>query len=295
MKKSSYSVKGVHAEKDSQKLIEVIAAKVPISKVVIKKVFTAGGAWLKKKGRRELLRVRRADTLLAFGDAFEFYYDQDLLEKSAPLDECFVLEDNPRFCVWFKASGVLSQGTKYGDHCSLLRHLEVQTKREIFLIHRLDREVSGLMVFAYTRDAARRLSMLWSQNLVEKRYLALVYGHLKQSEGEITFPLDGKSAKSIYKVRELRADMTTLVEIKIISGRLHQIRRHMQMIGHPVVGDREHTGTDARVIERNKDWRSWPALAAISLSFSDPWGRKESDKRFHYEIDESLYVSFAKK
>ena len=82
--------------------------------------------------------------------------------------------DQSRYSVWFKPAGLMSQGTKYGDHCSLLRlaGLFFKSKRKVFPVHRLDREASGMVLIAHDKTAAGKLSRLFRSQQIIKRYRA---------------------------------------------------------------------------------------------------------------------------
>jgi RluA family pseudouridine synthase len=117
-----------------------------------------------------------------------------------------------------------------------------------FLVHRLDRETSGVMVFAKTAEAHRELSRQFEERLVTKRYLALVQGHVEGRSGEIREPLrefgsgrvgvdpNGREAMTRWKLRERLPDADVL-EVEPLTGRRHQIRVHLYSIGHPIMGD----------------------------------------------------------
>jgi 23S rRNA pseudouridine1911/1915/1917 synthase len=128
------------------------------------------------------------------------------------------------------------------------------------IVHRIDKETSGVLLVARTDAAHRNLAEQFSSRQVEKTYLALVQGRVAQNEGRITTPITrdpvrrtrmtarlghGRTALTTYKVLE-RFDRFTYVEVKIGTGRTHQIRVHMASIGHPVAGDTLYgaAGTD---------------------------------------------------
>ena len=112
------------------------------------------------------------------------------------------------------------------------------------LVHRIDKETSGLLVAAKTEEVAEDLEKKFEKGEVEKEYLALVIGRVHPKEGSIDFPIPGREGRTVlalthYKVRkEFRG--TSLVWVKIETGRMHQIRLHFAKLGHPVVMDDEH-------------------------------------------------------
>ena len=136
-----------------------------------------------------------------------------------------------------KPVGMPAQPTRDRATLSAEEILRLQ-HRQIFLVHRLDTPVSGVMLFARTREAAAELSELFATGAIRKSYLARVEGAI--GETTIDTPIDGKSALSV--VRPLRGDV---VEVEIKTGRTHQIRIHLASIGHPVAGDRRYGGSPA--------------------------------------------------
>jgi 23S rRNA pseudouridine1911/1915/1917 synthase len=120
------------------------------------------------------------------------------------------------------------------------------------IVHRLDRETSGLLVVATHREAQAALQAMFKRREVRKVYLALVYGALYPERGAIEAPIGrdpvhrrrmavlaegGRYARTEYLVREM-LDECTLIEVTLVTGRTHQIRVHLASIGYPVVGDR---------------------------------------------------------
>jgi 23S rRNA pseudouridine1911/1915/1917 synthase len=110
--------------------------------------------------------------------------------------------------------------------------------RTLHLIHRLDTQTSGVVVFAKNRRAAAQLSSLFASREIRKVYLAVIEGHI---EGELLIesPVGGKDAHTIVRPLQ-RIDGMTLIEAEILTGRTHQIRVHMKSIERPVVGDRRY-------------------------------------------------------
>jgi tRNA pseudouridine32 synthase/23S rRNA pseudouridine746 synthase len=248
---------------------DFLAAKSGLSKSKVKDAMSKGAVWL-KKNKGGMKRLRRATATLKKGDHIELHYDEKILSIKPPPADC--LSDRGDYSVWYKPPGLVAQGTMYGDHCSLMRHAELffKSQREVFLVHRLDREASGVMLIAHTGRAAAGLSEIFQKNLITKRYRAGVLGDFgkKDPKGTIDFPLDGKPAMTEYQVLSYDpASDTSIVDIIIRSGRLHQIRRHFDMIGHPVMGDPKY-GKGNKNAEGLK-------LTAISLKFICPVTKKE--------------------
>jgi tRNA pseudouridine32 synthase/23S rRNA pseudouridine746 synthase len=240
-----------------------------LSKTKVKDAMNKGAVWLKKE-KGKLRRLRRVTTSLIAGDYLEFYYDERLLSIKPPDSLC--ISDQKHYSVWFKPAGIMSQGTMYGDHCSLMRQAELFFKppREEFLAHRLDREASGVMILAHHKDAAAKISELFRRNLVLKGYRVEVLGHLadRSLKGTIDMPLDGKTAVTEYEMKSYdRNSNTSLVHVIIKTGRLHQIRRHFELIGFPVMGDPKY-GKGNKNAEGMK-------LSAVFLQFVCPYQKRK--------------------
>lgn len=247
---------------DSLVLIDFLAAHSNLSKSVLKKVLNNGGVWGRLFKNARLVRNRRATQEINLESSVEFYYDPKLTAMEIP--EAKEVFKSREWGLWYKPQGLLSQGTEFGDHCSILRQIE-KAKNKAWLVHRLDREASGLMLFAYTKNAARLFSELWQKHEVRKIYKVEVVGVIAKA-GEINLELDGKTARTTYTVLEASAHTSKLL-VEIHTGRLHQIRRHLEMIGYPVLGDPQY-GVG------NKNTAGL-RLMAFQLIFRDPFTQKE--------------------
>jgi tRNA pseudouridine32 synthase/23S rRNA pseudouridine746 synthase len=248
---------------------DFLAFRTGLSKSRIKDAMNKGAVWIRKK-KGGTTRLRRATTRLIRNDLIEIYYDENILSVEPPEAKC--LDDRGHYSIWYKPQGLLAQGSKYGDHCSLLRQAELQagSSKEVYLVHRLDREASGLILLAHSREAAAKLSALFQKNLISKTYLAEVAGDLRERgvRGSIDLSLDGKTAHTDYEVLSYdRARDVSSVSITISTGRLHQIRRHLEMIGHPVMGDPKYGSG-------NKN-REGLKLVASGLGFPCPFAGKD--------------------
>ncbi len=270
-----FTLKAVVGRDDPGTAIEFLADRTDLSKTRIKDVMNKGAVWLTKRKRRRR-RARRAKTAIGVGDRLELFFDERILAEEAPQAE--IESDQERYSVWRKPPGLMSQGTMFGDHCSLERRaaLFFGLKRKIFVVHRLDREASGLMLLAHDKKAAARLSELFRENRIVKRYRIEALGRptTVTEEGGIEIPLDGKRAVTRFRViRHDAVKNTSVVDVFIDTGRRHQIRRHFDRIGHPVMGD-------PRYGRGNKNSEGLQ-LTAISLAFRCPFRREEM--RFELE------------
>ena len=151
-------------------------------------------------------------------------------------------------------------------------------------VHRLDMETSGVMVLALDKPVQRKLSLLFQERRVQKRYIAIVSGCMQSSCGEINLPLiavwpnrlrqmvdreNGKPSTTRFKVIDRDSkNGSTRVELKPVTGRTHQLRVHLHALGHGILGDRLYSDGDA-------DTRADRLmLHAESLAFHHP-GTKE--------------------
>ena len=151
--------------------------------------------------------------------------------------EITVIRETPEWVAVDKLPGIPTQPTRNRDQRSVEEILRMR-HRELFLVHRIDTQTSGVLVFAKTRAAAAELSALFASRTIRKTYLAVVEGFVEH-ELTIESPIGGKDAHTI--VRPLRRlDDSTLIEAEILTGRTHQIRIHMKSIERPVVGDRRY-------------------------------------------------------
>ena len=234
--------------------VELIAEATKLSKSKIKRAMTLGAVWTSK--RKKITRLRRVKTQLQPGDRINIYYSEKILGFSPP--EPDLINDQETYSVWNKPVGLMSSGTRFGDHCAINRVVEKLFDRPVFLVHRLDKFANGVMVLAHTKSAAATLSKQFQQRTVRKQYRALVEGELS-SPVKIETPLDGKQA--ISRITPIdKSSGNTLVEIQIDTGRKHQIRRHMALLGNPVIGDQQYgTGRYPKLI-----------LAAVALAFDCP-------------------------
>jgi tRNA pseudouridine32 synthase/23S rRNA pseudouridine746 synthase len=243
---------------------DLLAKASGLSKGAVKDAMRKGAVQVGRSGRSPN-RLRRETATVRAGDVLEIHYDPELLALVPP--EPRLVRDAVRWSAWVKPAGLLTQGTPFGDHASLLRLVEKALDRAAFPVHRLDREVEGLVLVAHDPACAAALSELFRSGKVEKRYRAVVLGDVAAARGEagaVDEPLDGKSARTLWRVVPGDgAPGTTTLEVTIETGRQHQIRRHLEAIGHPVMGD-------PRYGAGNKN-REGMRLAAVFLAFRDPF------------------------
>jgi 23S rRNA pseudouridine1911/1915/1917 synthase len=160
-----------------------------------------------------------------------------------------IIFENEDFVAISKPAGLLSIPDREGKEPSLKSWLK-EKYGSIFTVHRLDRDTSGVIVFAKNEDSHKYLSMAFEERTMEKIYAGIVQGSLAQQKGSIDAPLmehparkgvmivnkKGKASLTDYEVKE-DLGLYSLVQFHLHTGRTHQIRVHMQSLGHPIVCD----------------------------------------------------------
>lgn len=230
-----------------------------------------------------------------------FFRDQppsDVHPEAIPLDifyedEHLLVVNKPQGMVTHPAHGHFS-GTLVN---ALLHHLQRPSAGDTIrpgIVHRLDKGTSGLLVVAKNEQVHRKLTDQFAAHEVRRVYNALVWGRLREREGIIDAPLGrhpgdrkrfavvrrgGKTAVTTYQVEEVFRD-TTLLSLRLKTGRTHQIRAHLEHQGHPVFGDATYGGRHKRLSgmsgadkKRYADWLDTlpdVALHAATLGFIHP-------------------------
>ena len=208
-----------------------------------------------------------------------------------------ILHEDQDILVVAKPAGLLTIGTdrekERTAHYLLndyVRKGDPRSRHRVYVVHRLDKDTSGILLFAKSEQAKKFLQENWEQT--NKHYLAVVHGRLTPKEATITSylaenaaqkvystpdPAKGKLSHTEYKVLQESKGLS-LVEIHLLTGRKHQIRVHFAEKGYPVAGDKKY-GNGAPVCRRL-------ALHARSLSFIHPHSGKEM--RFEIEMPEEF-------
>jgi tRNA pseudouridine32 synthase/23S rRNA pseudouridine746 synthase len=251
--------------------IDALSQKSGLSRQRIKDAMNKGACWWTLKGKQ--VRLRRATREVKAGTRLQLYYDENVLDRKP--EAATLIADKSRYTVWFKPHGMLAQGSQWGDHCSLLRSAELELKRPCYLIHRLDADAAGLMLIAHDSKAAGALSQCFAGRTMTKHYLARATGIIHTQDQLIDTPIDSKAAVSRASTLDTdEASQTSLLQVTIETGRKHQIRKHLESIGHPIVGDRLY-GKPGKVSLQ---------LLAVSLEFDCPLSRQ----RVKLELPEPL-------
>ena len=242
--------------------LDCLSQHIDLSKQQLKMVMQNGAVWLESS--HGIKRLRRAKKSLSQGDKIHVYYDANIQTSKPP--EAKLISDEGDYSIWNKPNGMYSQGTKWGDHCTIYRYAEqnLMPQRQAFIVHRLDKAANGIIILAHKKTVAAKFSKMFEQRKINKIYKAEVEGCIENISlpYEIRNELDGKVA--ISEIISLECDskkQRTVVKINIKTGRKHQIRRHLSGMGYPIVGDRLY---GAKNIKEDLQ------LSSIELTFDCP-------------------------
>lgn len=234
----------ITAEESSKKLENFLKKRFPIG--YIRKLFRKNG--VRVNGRRP-----KPDDLIAPGDCIQLYIPFEESPQSGRQTATLqaglniIFEDDEIIVLNKPASVSVHEGKGVPKRHSLLGMLEASYRSQGIaprLVHRLDKETSGVLIAAKKEDTARRLERLFADGGVKKEYLCLLVGRLQENEGTINLQLPGREGKPVRALTRFRVakrfSETTLVRVNIATGRMHQIRLHFTRYGHPVVMDDKH-------------------------------------------------------
>ncbi len=171
-----------------------------------------------------------------------------------------------------KPAGIMTRGNhRRTVHRALRHNIDISPLSDALPMpdpcHRLDYKTSGLLVCARTVQARLAILSMFAERRIHKGYRALITGRL-DGEGSISAPLDGKECltnwKAVEHTRSLHVDWFTTVDLIPVTGRTHQLRRHMADIGHPILGDEVYTGSEKLLRKQGL------FLASLHLDFVHP-------------------------
>lgn len=258
----------INPENEATKASRLLADASSLSQAKIKEAMQKGAVWLQQG--KHLKRLRRASKTLKAGDVLQLNYNPTILSQSVP--EPTLIHDAKEYSVWFKPYGLACQGSRWGDFTSIDRwvaqHAFDGAPRPVHLVHRLDRATTGLILLSHSKQTARLFSELFAQRQVDKRYQAIVDGDFSQHTTPLRVdePINGKASCSIFSMIKCKGKQS-LLDVQLLTGRKHQIRRHLSGIGFPIVGDRLYGQASKTDIDLQ--------LQAVSLGFQCPITRKQ--------------------
>jgi 23S rRNA pseudouridine1911/1915/1917 synthase len=199
-----------------------------------------------------------------------------------PVRVAKVIHEDEHLVVADKPAGLLTVGTDRERHRTLYRQMFARARKQspggrIFIVHRLDRDASGLVVFAKSEPIKRALQGQFRSHSAGRTYNAVVYGRFEGDEREFrshlaenralevyVTPDTSKGKLSVSRVRVLRrSPKATLLEVRLDTGRKHQIRVHLAHAGHPIMGDRRYGDDKSGPLGRL-------GLHATTLEFTHP-------------------------
>lgn len=209
----------------------------------------------------------------------------DVVSKSdTDFIQSMVIFKDDNIIVLNKPSGLAVQGgTNTDRHIDgMLEALKFENSEKPKLVHRIDKDTSGILVLARNRRYAELLTKAFREHMLQKTYLVLAIGNLKNPEGEIKIALDkvgekmepsdeGKKAVTRFKVLDTAGEKFTLLTAEPLTGRTHQIRAHMECAGCPILGDNKYFGQSRK---RFPELSSKLHLHAYKIDLSPVYNKK---------------------
>jgi len=221
----------------------------------LRKNFPVG--YVRKLFRKNAIRVNgqraKADALVKHGDRIQIFipFERQTASVTSPKthavelkilfeDDQLLVIDKPAGIAVHEAQGILKRHSVIGIVEAKYKNNEVLPR----LVHRLDKDTSGVLLLVKTEKAEEALERLFKEGKAQKEYLCLVVGRLPQSEGKIDVPLPGREGSAVRAVTRFRVvkrySETTLARVNTDTGRMHQIRLHFAELGYPIVMDEQH-------------------------------------------------------
>jgi 23S rRNA pseudouridine955/2504/2580 synthase len=233
---------------------------------LIEKNLRNGKIKLNNKKIKSSHKVKTNDKI----DLFNFDFKETIVQKKIKFqpseeiikeNEELIIDDNDDFIVLNKSSGIAVQGgTKSKKNLvDIFAKSEIFQNTKPFSVHRLDKDTSGVFIMAKHRESAQLLTSLFRLRKVHKTYLAICHGELEKDSGEWNDDLTRydndkeivEKARTLYKVLD-KNSICSLVEMKPITGRKHQLRKQLYTVGSPIYGDQKYKFTNSdKAINKN--------------------------------------------
>ena len=247
--KKSYIVDSTCNEMRIDRWVRFKFGKIPQG--LIEKYLRSGKIKLNKKKIKSSQKIRTKDNIVLFNIDFKetivqkkikFKPSQEIIKSN----ENQIIDNNENFIVLNKSSGISVQGgTKSKKNLvDIFSNSEIFRGTKPYSVHRLDKDTSGVFIMAKNRESAQLFTSLFRLRKVHKTYLAICHGELGKNSGEWNDDLiryDGEKkiiekAKTLYKVIDKNSE-ASLLELKPITGRKHQLRKQLYALGQPIFGD----------------------------------------------------------
>jgi len=228
------------------------AKLINLPQSLIEKILRQNKVKINKKRTKSSYRLQSGDVVEVF-DISKYKittksktYKYKPTKKDVNLSDDYVIENNENFIVINKPSGIAVQsGTKsFKNIIDILRNTKYFENYKPYIVHRLDKETSGILIIAKTREYAQLLTSLFRIRKIHKTYLAISYGKIKNTKDTLIDNLisyDNKKKiiqKAITHYKVLKSNQNfSYVELNPITGRKHQLRKQLYNIGNPIVGD----------------------------------------------------------
>lgn len=281
--KKTYTVDATFNDMRLDRWIRNILGNIPQG--LIEKNLRFGKIKLNNKKVKSSIKVKTSDQI----DLYDFNFKETILQKKIKFEpskniikanEELIIDNNDDFIVLNKRAGISVQGgTKSKKNLiDIFNKSEIFKDSKPFSVHRLDKDTSGVFIIAKNRETAQLLTSLFRLRKVHKTYLAICHGEIEKNSGEWSNDLvrydNGKkiieNAKTTYKVIDKNSN-STLVEMKPITGRKHQLRKQLFEIGHSIYGDQKY-----RSINSEKGLNKNLMLHSYQIKFMI------NDKKFTY-------------
>ena len=237
-----------------------------LPQALIEKSLRNGKIKLNKKKVKSFVKVKLGDKI----DLFNFIFKKRIYQEKPKYNptnkiikenENLIIEDNDNFVVLNKNSGISVQGgTKSKKNLiDIFANSEIFKNSKPFSVHRLDKDTSGVFIIAKNRETAQLLTSLFRLRKVHKSYLAICQGEIEQSKGTLINDLVKyennkkvvEKAETVFNILD-KNNSSSLVKMKPITGRKHQLRKQLFMIGHSILGDKKYNSfNNDRSINKN--------------------------------------------
>ncbi len=239
-------------------LLNFIAEKLTLSKNKAKQILDRRQIFVNKK------RTWIASYKLNKGDIIEVLTEET---RQSNFQKSFVLFNDNHYLVVSKPPGILTNGPDSLEN-DLKAHFD---DNHIQAVHRLDRDTSGVVIFAMDKDAFEHMKILFKKKLIKKVYRVIVSGGVDKQTFTIDAPIHGQ--KAVTHVRLLkRGKEASYLEVDTETGRKHQIRIHLASVGHPVIGETEYDRKPIENLLLRQTRRQM--VHAYQISFDNPYTRK---------------------